>query len=59
MGRLLIAAVLLGGLSGCVVAPPPPGYGYAPGYYYPGYYYGPTVSVGIVGGCCWHGGWHH
>jgi hypothetical protein len=59
MGRLLIAIGLLGALSGCVVAPPPPGYAYAPGYYYPGYYYGPSVSVGIGGGCCWHGGWHH
>ena len=59
MGRILIAVALLGGLSGCVVAPPPD-YAYAPGYY-PGYYYGPSVSVGVGvgGGCCWHGGWHH
>ncbi|TKC83175.1 hypothetical protein FAZ69_26180 [Trinickia terrae] len=56
MMRLLIAVVLLEGLTGCIVAPPP-AYGYAPGYYYPGYYYGPSVSIGIVGGCCRHGGW--
>jgi hypothetical protein len=49
----------MAGLSGCVVAPPPPAYGYAPGYAYaPGpYYYGPPVAVGIGG--CWGCGWGH
>ncbi|MFC0397888.1 hypothetical protein [Paraburkholderia rhizosphaerae] len=49
MTRLLITLALIGGLCGCVVAPP---YGYAPApayYGYPAYYYGPPVSVGIGG----------
>ncbi|CAB3745670.1 hypothetical protein [Paraburkholderia humisilvae] len=50
MTRLLITLALIGGLCGCVVAPPY-GYGPAPAYYgyAPGYYYGPPVSVGIGG----------
>ncbi len=51
MSRLLITLALLGGLSGCYVAPP---YGYAPAPAYYGYgyapaYYAPPVSVGIGG----------
>ncbi|WP_179297032.1 hypothetical protein [Burkholderia ubonensis] len=42
MSRLFITLALIGGLSGCVVAPP---YGYAPA---PAYY-APPVSVGIGG----------
>lgn len=51
MSRLLVTLALIGGLSGCVVAPP---YGYAPAPAYygyaPAYYYGPPpVSIGIGG----------
>lgn len=63
MLRLLAAAALAAGLSGCVVAPYGYGYGYYPapayGYgYAPGYVY-PSVDVGIGG--YWggrHGHWH-
>ncbi|WP_175888582.1 MULTISPECIES: hypothetical protein [Burkholderia] len=53
MSRLLITLALIGGLSGCYVAPP---YGYAPAPAYYGYgygyapaYYAPPVSIGIGG----------
>ena len=54
---VILAAALLA-LAGCVVAPAPGPYAYAPGYSYaPGYYYGPpaigAVDVGI--GCCGYG----
>lgn len=54
--RAALAALMLAGLCGCVVAPaapPPPGYAYG---YAPGYYYGPPVAVGI-GGCWGCGRW--
>lgn len=68
----LAAAALAGSLTGCVVAPAAPAYGYyAPGYdygyYSPGYYPAyPESSIGIGigfgggGGGGWHGGhgWH-
>ncbi|WP_206953158.1 hypothetical protein [Trinickia acidisoli] len=60
----LAAVALIGSLSGCVVAPAQPvyGYGYAPGYYsyYPAYA-APSIGVGIGFGGGWHGGggWHH
>ena len=61
--RVLKPLVLIGALfalSACYVAPPPPGYAYAPGYYAPGYYYAPPVvgSVNVgVGGGYWGGRW--
>jgi len=60
--RCAAVALLLAGLSACVVAPAPPpspgyAYGYAPGYAPAPYYYGPPVAVGIGG--CWGCGWHH
>ncbi|MEM5296005.1 hypothetical protein VSR82_16895 [Burkholderia sp. JPY481] len=67
MSRLLFATIVSVGLAGCVVAPPPPSYGYgyepAPAYgYAPGYYVAPpAVSLGIGIGGYWggHGGhWH-
>jgi len=52
---------MLIGLGGCIVAPaapPPPAYGYAPGYYGPSYaVYPPPVSIGI--GVGFGGGRHH
>jgi hypothetical protein len=49
--RLLIAAVSILALTGCVVAPAPApypayGYGYGSPGYAPGYVAGPTVAVG-------------
>ncbi|MBB5447956.1 MULTISPECIES: hypothetical protein [unclassified Paraburkholderia] len=66
MTRLLFAIIVAVGLAGCVVAPPPPSYGYgyepAPAYgYAPGYYVAPSVNLGIGIGGYWggHGGhWH-
>jgi hypothetical protein len=63
MIRLISALALVAGLVGCVVAPPPSGYGYepAPAYGYgPGYYAAPSVNLGIGIGGSWggHGGWH-
>jgi hypothetical protein len=67
--RLAGVALVLAGLSGCIVAPAgPPAYGYAPGYYgqeyyAPGYYapgyavYPPPVSVGL--GFGFGDGFHH
>ena len=59
--RVAAVAFMLVGLGGCIVAPaapPPPAYGYAPGYYGPSYaVYPPPVSVGI--GLGFGGGWHH
>ena len=56
--RCAAVALLLAGLSACVVAPaPPPAPGYAYGYAPAPYYYGPPVAVGIGG--CWGCGWHH
>lgn len=59
------AVALSSSLTGCVVAPAQPAYGYGygydyygPGYYpaYPAYYAEPSVGIGIgFGG----GGWHH
>ena len=58
--RVAAVALMLVGLGGCIiahVAPPPPAYGYAPGYYAPGYaVYPPPVSVGVGIG---FGGGHH
>jgi hypothetical protein len=50
--RLALAAASLLILTGCVVAPAPYGYGYAPGYYGPAYVAAPPIVVG--GG--WRGG---
>ena len=63
----LLAAGVAGSLTGCVVAPAEPAYGYyAPGYdygyYSPGYYPYPAypeTSVGIGIGFGGGGGWHH
>lgn len=60
--RLVAPLVLLGALfalSACYIAPPPPGYAYAPGYYAPGYLYGPPIGVNVgVGFGYWGGrGW--
>ncbi|UXU92148.1 MULTISPECIES: hypothetical protein [Burkholderia] len=50
MSRLLITLALIGGLSGCYVAPPYGYYAPAPAYYgYAPAYYAPPVSVGIGG----------
>lgn len=63
MTRLLrgavVAAALLG-LGGCVVAPAPYAYSYAPGAYAPGYaVYPPPVTLGFGVGECFNCGWHH
>jgi hypothetical protein len=58
--RVAAVALMLVGLGGCIIAPaapPPPAYGYAPGYYAPRYaVYPPPVSVGVGIG---FGGGHH
>jgi hypothetical protein len=61
------AAVLAGTLTGCVVAPAQPVYGYGYDYYQPGYPYYPAypvyaepsvgIGIGFGGGGGWHG--HH
>jgi hypothetical protein len=52
MIRVLVVLGLIGGLGGCVVAPPY-GYGYAPAPAYygyaPAYYAAPPVSIGVGG----------
>ena len=54
MYKVLITFALIGGLSGCYVAPP---YGYAPAPGYYGYapaYYAPPISVAfaLAGAAC-------
>ena len=44
--RLAFAMLSIMTLTGCVVAPYPYSYGYAPGYYAPGYVAAPPVVVG-------------
>lgn len=59
LSRVLKPVILVGALlalAGCVVAPAPGPYAYAPGYYAPGYYYGPPASFNL--GFGWGGGWH-
>ena len=60
MGRIILAVMALGLLSGCYYDAPPPAYPYgyyyaAPGYYapYPAYYYGPPA----YGSVFTHGRW--
>jgi hypothetical protein len=54
--KLAVAAGAIAiGLSGCVVYPSSPGYGY--GYYAAPAYYAPPVV--ISGGWGWGGGWGH
>ena len=64
--RVAAMVLLLASLAGCIIAPaepPPPAYGYAPGYAAPGYYapgyavYPPPVSLGL--GFSFGGGGHH
>ncbi len=67
LSRVAAVGAMLAALGGCVVAPAPAGYAYAPGYYAPGYYYAPAypvypayppVSVGLGFGFGF-GGHHH
>ncbi|HUZ75068.1 MAG TPA: hypothetical protein VMU87_18950 [Stellaceae bacterium] len=67
--RIAGAAMLAVLVAGCVYAPPPQAYSYAPGYAYtPGYSYYPYaypapayggVTLGFGDGGWYRHGWHH
>lgn len=69
---IVFVAAAAAALAGCVVAPPPAGYAYAPAptyyypgysYYAPGYYYPPAVGLNLGfrfgGDRDRHWGWRH
>ena len=55
MKRLIVAAIAVLGLAGCIAVP----YGGDPYYGGPAYYSAPVVSFGVYGGPGYHRHGHH